>query len=149
MPRASFNPSGGGIPDQLDRGVDLAFETLVDLKFAPVDALARRAIIIAEVEVSAGVEPVEERFFEGVPLTVLREDDRVRIELSPPEARVIVTGARSVLEALRPEEISAVVTIPVGVEGVTEVEAEAVVPDAVMSARVEPATFQVLAEVDR
>jgi YbbR domain-containing protein len=102
-----------------------------------------------EVEVSGGIEPVEERLFEAVPLTVLREDDRVRIDLSPPQARVIVTGARSVLEALRPEEISVVVTIPVGVEGVTEVEAEAVVPDALMSARVEPATFQVLAEVDR
>lgn len=113
---------------------------------SPGEELGLRPV---EVEVSAGVEPVEERFFEGVPLTVLREDDRVRIELSPSQARVIVTGARSVLESLRPEEISAVVTIPVGVEGVTEVEAEAVVPDAVLSARVEPATFQVLAEVDR
>ena len=45
---------------------------------------------------------VEERLFEGVPLTVLREDDRVRIELSPPQARVIVTGARSYLASLRP-----------------------------------------------
>lgn len=102
-----------------------------------------------EVEVTAGVEPVEERLFDAVPLTVLREDDRMRIEVTPPQARVVVTGPRSVLEALRPEEISAVVTIPIGVEGVTEIEAEAVVPDAVLSARVEPATFQVLAEVDR
>lgn len=101
-----------------------------------------------EVEITAGVEPIEERIFENVPLTVLREDDRVRIELVPSHARVIVTGARSVLQALQAEEISALVTIGQGVEGVSEVAAEAVVPDAVLSARVEPARFQVLAEVD-
>lgn len=48
---------------------------------SPGEELGLRPV---EVEVSAGVEPVQERFFEGVPLTVLREDDRVRIELSPP-----------------------------------------------------------------
>lgn len=122
-----------------------SFTDRVQLRSAG-DELGLRPI---EVEVSAGVEPVEERLFEQVPLTVLREDDRVRIDLSPSEARVIVTGARSVLEGLRPEEISVIVTIPVGVEGVTEVEAEVVVPDELLSARVEPATFQVLAEVDR
>jgi len=102
-----------------------------------------------EVEVSAGIEPVEERIFEAVPLTVLREDDQMRIELVPPQARVVVVGARSVLDALSAAEISVLVTIPVGVEGVSEVEAEAVVPDGVLSARVEPQTFQVVAEVER
>jgi YbbR domain-containing protein len=102
-----------------------------------------------EVAVSAGVEPVEERIFDSVPLTVLREEDSLRIELVPPQARVVVRGAKSVLAALRSEDISAVVTIPEGVEGVTEVSAEAVVPDDVISARVEPATFQVLAGADR
>lgn len=101
-----------------------------------------------EIQVTAGIEPIEERIFESVPLTVLREDDRVRIELIPAQARVIVRGPRGVLAALRAEEISALVTIPVGVEGVSEVEAEAVVPDGVISARVEPQSFQVLAEVD-
>jgi YbbR domain-containing protein len=102
-----------------------------------------------EVEVSAGIEPVEERIFEMVPLTVLREDNRMRIELVPPQARVVVTGARSVLDALSAADINVLVTIPEGVEGVSEVEAEAVVPDGVLTARVEPQTFQVLAEVDR
>lgn len=112
---------------------------------APGPGLTLRPI---EIEVTAGVEEIGERVFEAVPLTVLREDNRLRIELVPPHARVIVTGARSVLAALRPEEISALVTIPEGVEGVSEVEAEAVVPDGVLSARVEPQSFQVLAEVD-
>ena len=122
-----------------------SFSELVPLD-SPGEELGLRPI---EVEISGGIEPVEERMFDGVPLTVLREDDRVRIELVPPQARVIVTGPRSFLENLRAEEISAVVTIPEGVEGVTEVEAEPVVPDGVLSARVEPATFQVLAEVNR
>lgn len=102
-----------------------------------------------EVEISAGIEPIEERVFELVPLTVLREDDRMRIELVPPQARVVVVGARSVLDALSAAEISVLVTIPVGVEGVSEVDAEAVVPDGVLSARVEPQTFQVVAEAER
>jgi YbbR domain-containing protein len=84
-----------------------------------------------------------------VPLTVLREDDQMRIKLVPAQARVVVVGARSVLDALSVDEISVLVTIPGGVEGVSEVSAEAVVPDGVLLARVEPQTFQVVAEVDR
>lgn len=103
-----------------------------------------------EVEVSAGIEAVGERVFDGVPPTVLREEnDRTRIELVPPLARVVVTGAQSVLDALTVEDISVIVTIEPGLDGVSEVDAEAVVPDDVISARVEPPTFQVLAGVER
>jgi len=122
-----------------------SFSERVQLE-SPGDELLLRPV---EVEVSAGIEPIEERIFEMVPLTVLREDNRMRIELVPPQARVVVTGARSVLDALSAADINVLVTIPEGVEGVSEVEPEAVVPDGVLTARVEPQAFQVLAEVDR
>lgn len=123
-----------------------SFSELVAL-VAPGEEIQLRPV---EVQVSAGIEPVGERTFDGVPLTVLRgQNDRMRIELVPPSARVVVTGARSVLDALAVEEIGVVVTIEPGIEGVSEVEGEAVVPDGVLSARVEPPSFQVLAEVER
>ena len=132
------------VPFVLDNRLE-SFSERVQLE-SPGDELSLRPV---EVEVSAGIEPVEERVFESVPLTVLREDNRMRVELVPSQARVVVTGARSVLDALGAADISVLVTIPEGVEGVSEVEAEAVLPDGLLTARVEPRVFQVLAEADQ
>ena len=47
----------------------------------------------------------------GIIAIDLREDDSLRIELVPPQARVVVRGASSVLASLRSEDISAVVAL--------------------------------------
>jgi YbbR domain-containing protein len=106
-----------------------------DLEISPV-----------EVEVAVGVDEIVERHFREVPVTVLSDLDASRIHLDPTHAQVQVRGAAALVHALAPEDVEVVLHIDATAAGVSEVGAQVLLPDGLLSSSLEPTTFQVVVD---
>ncbi len=146
-------------PDRvIVRGPERTVEELSEVETEPIEIVARRGRFSIECELYApsnvDIEPKKvivemeisrraERTIEGIVPTVVQSEEGYSAKCSPEFTDLMVSGPEELVRNLRPEDISILLSIPVGVRGTVYLKPEVIVPSGIDSTRTSVDAFEI------